>query len=150
MGIKSKLPLIGKSRLEEIKLILRDNKISITQTRIEILDAFLQQSKGIEYNYLLQHPELNLNRITLFRNLKLLARKKIIYKIPSSDGISRYIIQTKANRQRLDNHSSFRCERCGMVISLNLLASPKVELPDGFKRENTEIVMSGLCSKCRG
>jgi Fur family ferric uptake transcriptional regulator len=129
---------------ENVRAILKQYHLSITKARVVILNYFLQTREALTQHYFLSNTSLHLDRTTVFRTLNLFVEKKIILRIPAADGINRYlVIQTKDSI-----HSSFICNGCKKIIPLELIAQPKIKLPKGFKFQDTEIVISGLCNSC--
>ena len=128
---------------------LKEHKINITKPRIVILKAFLETVSGLDYNYFYNVPMFNMNKATIFRTFNLFVTRKIIYRIPAIDGLSRYLLQENSQSQSPVDHSSFVCTNCGSVTPLITKSPPEINLPKGYKVKNLEIVMSGLCKSCK-
>ncbi|NOT52105.1 MAG: hypothetical protein HOP10_12605 [Chitinophagaceae bacterium] len=80
----------------------------MTKARIVILDLFLQSKNAMTHHDFLSNPSFYLDRTTIFRTLNLFVDKKILLRIPSADGVNRYLVlQTKDSV-----HSNFICNAC--------------------------------------
>ncbi len=129
---------------ENARAILKQYRVSITKARVVMLDYFLQTHEALTQQYFLNSPSFHLDRTTIFRTLNLFVEKKILLRIPSADGINRYLmLQTKDSV-----YSNFVCKNCKKIIPLEIIAHPKLKLPKGFKFQSTEISVSGLCGSC--
>jgi Fur family ferric uptake transcriptional regulator len=109
-----------------------------------MLEIFLKSKGPLTYDYFLSQPSLRLNRVTIFRVLNLFAHKNIIHRIRVADNMNRYLLQ----QAPAIVHSSFFCSRCKKVIALETVITPKVKLPEGFRPEQVEIVIEGVCKSC--
>jgi Fur family ferric uptake transcriptional regulator len=130
---------------EDLKTKLKRRQISVTKARLVILEAFLQAKEALTPNSFLNNTMPQLNRITVFRTLNLFVEKNIILRIPAANGVNRYLLlQTLSSV-----HSNFVCRGCKNVTQLKTLIRPKIKLPKGFKQQNMEIMIGGLCNSCK-
>ena len=130
---------------EELRTILKQYHVYITTARLAMLEIFLQANEALTYNHFLTQPSLQVDRITIFRTLKLFVSKKIIHRIPASDGTNRYLLQQDPDAI----HSNFMCSRCKRIIPLKTIVPPKIKLPKGFRQQEMEIIINGLCNFCK-
>jgi len=130
---------------EDLRILLKQYHVYITTARLAMLEIFLQANEALTYNHFLTQPSLQVDRITIFRTLKLFVTKKIIHRIPASDGTSRYLLQQDSEAI----HSNFMCSRCKKIIPVKIIAPPKVKLPKGYRQQNMEIIIDGLCNICK-
>ena len=110
-----------------------------------MFEIFLKTKEALTYHDFLNYPLLQADRITIFRTLKLFVNKKIIHRIPAPDGTNRYLRQQTS----AGIHLNFMCSRCKRIIPLKMVVRPKVKLPKGFRQENVEIIIGGLCNHCK-
>jgi Fur family ferric uptake transcriptional regulator len=129
---------------EDLKTILKRYHISITRPRLAILEVFLQANEALTYDYFLNHPFLQLNRVTIYRVLNLFSDKNIIHRIPATDNINRYLLQEASTIV----HSNFMCTKCKKIIPLETVVSPKVKMPKDYIQQNVEVIIGGLCASC--
>ena len=129
--------------------LLKKYQINITRPRALILDAFMHANRSLDQQYFLQKAEYGFNRTTIFRTLKTLTEKKIIYRV-SADGSSKYIyLQDVVDHSRMSEHSSFVCTSCGKAIPIDTVDVPKLKIPKGFTKQEIEIIIRGICPTCK-
>lgn len=131
--------------------ILKKNNLSVTDSRRNILQLFLNQNASALRHSDIEHALMGLDRVTIYRTLQAFAEKGIIHSIPGSDGAARYALCKGGCEQghHHDDHVHFLCTRCGATQCLDDVLVPFVRMPDGFEAIKTEMVVSGICSKCR-
>ena len=132
----------------ELITILKRKGIRNTRARMSMLKDFMQAEGSLDLDYFLRNPASRYERTTVFRVLQLFVKKKIIYRVPTSDGITRYLLQSKNSGAKQVDHSSFICSSCGKVTPLNTIIAPRLNLPKGYKKSVSEIVVGGLCAAC--
>jgi Fur family transcriptional regulator, ferric uptake regulator len=130
---------------EDSRAILTKHHINITKTRIALLESFLQSSEPLTLKDFYSDSMPELNRISIFRTLKLFLHKKIIYRVHTTERTSRYLLR----RSTTSVHSNFICRICKKVMPVNTIDLPEVELPEDFTQQNIEIIIEGLCDACK-
>jgi Fur family ferric uptake transcriptional regulator len=130
---------------KDSRAILTKHQIAITKTRLLILQSFLQSSEPLTRNDFYNDSMPELNRISIFRTLKLFLDKKIIYRVHATDRVSRYLLRQVATSV----HSNFICKVCKKVMPLKTIDLPEVELPEDYTQQNIEIIIEGLCDSCK-
>lgn len=129
---------------------LMDKKINPTAMRILVLDSLLKQSSAIS----LTDMEKNLgpaDRITIYRTLKTFAEKGLIHVIDDGTGSPKYALcpdDCDAN-QHHDLHVHFYCISCKETFCLPNSKIPEVALPDSFTATEMNLVVKGVCNKCK-
>ena len=131
--------------------ILKRNSLSVTDSRRNILQLFLQQNASALRHADIEQSLQNIDRVTIYRTLQAFAEKGIIHSIPGSDGAARYALCKDgcADGHHHDDHVHFVCTRCSATQCLDDVHVPFVRMPEGFEASKTEMVVSGICSKCR-
>lgn len=131
-----------------------EHGLSITTSRLAVLEIFLHST------YILGHTELmalckgNLNRITLYRTLHLFYRQHLLVKVPSTNGITRYLYRGLRDvRPGRISHSPERkihliCQDCGRIISLEHAKIPPIHLPKNFEPNFIDLIVNGRCNGC--
>ncbi len=124
---------------------LKKYQISKTRTRLVMLDIFLQSTKALTHNDFLHTSSLRLDRTTVFRTLNLFVEKKVIVRIPAHDGVNHYLFLKSPAEVQLN----FICSNCKKITALKTIHPPEVRLPKGFRQDNMEILVRGLCDSCK-
>lgn len=88
----------------------------------------------------------NISLATVYRNLKLLRERGELLKLELNSIASRFDART-------DNHSHFRCEKCGRVFDFDESATKelngRVAQKTGFKILYEQREFYGLCRECQ-
>ena len=129
--------------------ILKKYKINITRPRMLMLNAFLEAGHSLDLHYFLHENSVKLERTTVFRTLQLFTRKSLVYKVPA-DGNYKYLLRENENGQSSEKeHSSFVCVNCGKAVLVTTIAEPRLRIPRGYKIQNLDIIIHGLCPACK-
>lgn len=91
------------------------------------------------------------DRSTVSRSLAIFLKHDLIHSIDDGSGVGKYeVCRAEDNHHSIhDMHVHFRCRKCEQTICLKTTSIPEVELPSGFKAENINYVITGLCDRCR-
>jgi Fur family transcriptional regulator, ferric uptake regulator len=130
--------------------LLRNMNMSVTDSRRQILDLFIQNKGGA-----LKHSDIekgleNLDRVTIYRTLQAFTEKGVIHSIPGSDGAAKYALchDHCSEGHHHDNHVHFQCAVCGITQCMDEVIIPMVKLPNGFIGDRFEMVITGYCNQC--
>jgi len=129
---------------------LADKKINPTAMRLLVLDSLLKQSSAISLTDIEKNLE-TADRITIYRTLKTFAEKGLIHVIDDGTGSPKYALcpdDCDAN-QHHDLHVHFYCISCKETFCLPNSKIPEVALPDNFAATEMNLVVKGVCSKCK-
>ncbi|NIG52619.1 Fur family transcriptional regulator [Chitinophaga sp. Cy-1792] len=136
---------------ERISALLKDSKLSVTETRTKILELFMKSDGALEHSDFEKLAGKSFDRVTVYRTLQTFLDKGIIHKIPTTDTSVRYAVCKSecTEHHHHDHHVHFRCEACGNTICLDETNVPEIHLPKGFAARNVEVVVSGVCKSCK-
>jgi Fur family ferric uptake transcriptional regulator len=136
---------------EVIENILKRNQLSVTGSRVRILELFLAQQGALAHGDIEKRTGEKFDRVTVYRTLQVFLNKGIIHTIPTADNSIRYALckDDCAGGHHHDNHVHFVCNECGSTICLDEVTIPGVKLPIGFEPTQVEMVISGVCKDCR-
>jgi Fur family ferric uptake transcriptional regulator len=133
-------------RLNEI---LRKKNLSVTESRKKILSLFLVGNDALAHGDIERKAGEKFDRVTVYRTLQTFVEKGIIHIIPTSDNSVRYALCKDCKEgHHHDDHVHFVCTNCNKTICLDGVVSPQIELPGGYKSENVEVVIHGICKEC--
>ena len=130
--------------------VLKRNQLSVTESRIQILELFYNKNNALEHNDIEKITGEKFDRVTIYRTLQTFVEKGIIHTIPTADNSVRYALckDECTEGHHHDNHVHFICNVCGTTYCLEAVSVPEVHLPKGFKPELIEVVVSGKCKNC--
>src|SRR5687768_17334935 len=131
--------------------VLRKNNLSITESRRKILGLFLQTPDALTHGDIEKKAGEKFDRVTVYRTLQTFVEKGIIHTIPTADNSVLYALCKDCTEgHHHDDHVHFVCSNCGTTICLDDINSPSIDLPTGYRAENTQVVINGICKKCGG
>ena len=135
---------------EAIIDILKHNQLSVTDNRLKILELFQKSSKALSHADIERLSGKHFDRVTIYRTLQTFVDKGIIHTIPTADNSIMYALckETCSEGHHHDDHVHFVCTNCNKTICLDDVVSPKIELPQGYVAETTQVVINGVCKDC--
>ncbi|HVG40166.1 MAG TPA: transcriptional repressor [Chitinophagaceae bacterium] len=135
---------------KEINYILKRNQLSVTESRTRILELFLTKNGALAHGDIEKKAGEKFDRVTVYRTLQSFLDKGIIHSIPTADNSVRYALckDECTEGHHHDNHIHFICKNCGLTTCLDEVHIPEVKLPEGFKAQQIEMVVSGKCKDC--
>ena len=135
---------------DNIDDILRRNQLSVTGNRTKILELFQQSGGALAHSNIEEKIGKHFDRVTIYRTLQTFVEKGIIHTIPTSDNSVLYALckNTCSAGHHHDNHVHFICDQCSTTYCLEDVTIPAVKLPVGFSKSRTDVIVSGICSKC--
>jgi len=135
--------------MNSVEGILKKYKLSITGNRRTILKKILSANGALTHRDIEKSLKL-LNRVSVYRTLKMFVEKGLIHRIPTTDIWVRYALcldQCKAGVY-YDIHVHFICRKCKKTSCLKDLPIPSVKLPKNFKQEHIDMLITGICNHC--
>lgn len=89
-------------------------------------------------------------RTTLYRTLKTFEEKGLVHRIDDGSGVAKFALCEQHCNCDLetDLHLHFHCNRCQETQCLTEQKIPHLSLPTGFRAEDANLVVKGICSKC--
>lgn len=131
--------------------ILKSGNLSVTTSRKKILSMFLHADGALSHADIEQEADEKMDRITIYRTLQAFVQKGIIHIIPTMDNSIRYALckDECSEGHHHDEHVHFVCDQCNTTYCLDQIDVPHIKLPTGFTESQTEVIVNGLCSKCK-
>lgn len=129
---------------------LKRSQLSVTDSRKKILEFFHHSDGALAHADIERLSGDQFDRVTIYRTLQTFVEKGIIHSIPTADNSVRYALCKEAcgAGHHHDNHVHFVCDACGNTFCLAHVTIPAVELPNGFRGKQTDVIISGICNKC--
>jgi Fur family ferric uptake transcriptional regulator len=137
----------NQARLQDI---LHRKHLSITDSRKKILSLFLDTRDALAHGDIEKKAGEKFDRVTVYRTLQTFVEKGIVHAIPTADNSIRYALCKDCTEgHHYDDHVHFVCRHCEKTICLDDVVSPRIELPPGYKAENVQVVINGICRDCQ-
>jgi Fur family transcriptional regulator, ferric uptake regulator len=135
--------------------ILKEHGLSITTPRLVILEIFLHTTNILDHTELMYLCKEHVNRITLYRTLHLFYQHHLLLKVPSTNGIIKYLYRgiREDGRGSKISHTPERkihliCQDCGRIISVEHVRLPPIHLPKNFEPNFMDLIVNGRCRYC--
>ncbi len=135
----------------DVKTILKQNRLSVTDSRLKILSLFMKKENALSHADIEKSTGDLFDRVTVYRTLQTFVENGIIHLIPTTDNSVKYALckDDCAKGHHHDNHVHFICDECNRTICLDSVNIPSIKLPKGFKLNHVEMIVSGICESCR-
>jgi Fur family transcriptional regulator, ferric uptake regulator len=129
--------------------LLRDFRLRSTPSRQEILLLFLKKEYALSHGDIEKEISNSLDRVTVYRTLKTFLDKGLIHKVLDDEGSLKYALCNDACRTTGHHHDHvhFKCTQCGQTNCLNI-EIPAVKLPKGYKPNEMNLLIQGICENC--
>lgn len=89
------------------------------------------------------------DKSTLFRTLTLFAAHHLLHEVDDGSGSKKYCVCHNMHPCTIaERHVHFYCERCRKTYCLDSITIPPVSLPAGYRPQEAEYVIKGICAKC--
>jgi len=132
--------------------ILVSNGIRPTEMRLKIYKhlkrkVYAVTLKDIEKAFIKKSDDdKTADRTTIYRAIKLFQEKGIVHQIDDGTAIAKYAL---SEEKGLNLHLHFHCTYCGNTFCLPSKVGHDI-LPDKYKITDVNLVLKGLCEKCKG
>jgi len=125
------------------KEYLQQYNIQITEERVAVVEFLMMHHihpTGDEVYRELLKEGAEVSRATVFNTLNLLTQKGALHSLTIEEGVVRYDIE-------LEPHAHFRCRESGKIVDIPLKRHASFIIPEGYKVESIDYVISGVCTR---
>lgn len=131
--------------------LLKTFKMRSTPSRQEILHLFLRKDYALSHGDIEKEISNSLDRVTVYRTLKTFLDKGLIHKVLDDEGSLKYALCNEACSVSGHHHDHvhFKCIKCGQTNCLDTVI-PDVKLPRGYKAQEINVLIQGVCERCAG
>lgn len=126
---------------------LQEHGIKPTSVRILVWKKAAQQSETFSLNDM-ERWMPHMDRSSIFRALRLFVEHNLLHEINDGSGHQKYCV-CRCDGDHHFNHIHFTCTHCGRTYCLEDYNIPLVTLPQGYKMEEVEYIVKGVCPECR-
>ncbi|MDX2001138.1 MAG: Fur family transcriptional regulator [Chitinophagales bacterium] len=132
--------------------LLKDHQLRLTDARVAVLETFFSAAGALSHADLEKELDAHFDRVTIYRTLSTFMEKGLLHKVPVDDGGTRYALchDHCTVHTHLDDHIHFKCSQCGTTSCLEELQAPKINLPTGYKADEYNFLVVGVCKACNG
>lgn len=128
------------------KLSLRE--IKPTAMRELVLGAMIKAGRALSISDLEELLD-TADKSTIFRTVTLFHEHHLVHCIDDGSGSLKYAVCSDSCDCTIqDQHVHFYCTKCHKTFCFIKMPVPIVSLPEGFKLEDANYVLRGLCPEC--
>lgn len=123
-----------------------------TPARCAVLGVLLETERALTHHEIGDRlgGGVQINRVTLYRVLEWLVRHQLAHRIAGEDRVWRFNAFAP-EEEAGHRHAHFRCNRCVSVTCLEGMSTTfALSLPAGFRSQEVELTISGICAECAG
>ena len=134
---------------EELKALLRDRGLRVTNSRVGVLKALSAAAHPVSHTELVElQAEQTCDASTTFRTLKTLVEQGLAAVVSKVDGIDRYAFT--GNDDEKHEHAHFVCDACDEVLCLPESVVPSVQPTDRWAAsvKAAQVQLRGECPDC--
>ncbi len=131
----------------EPEKVLHEHNLKRTGCREGIIAVITEAGQPLSENEIRNRLSGNFDRTTFYRSFKTLQENDILHRIAIGNQLVKYAIGSQdVNRQ---NHAHFHCTSCNEIRCLKPVPINTGNLPENYVVLETEVILKGLCAKCR-
>ncbi len=131
----------------EVSRLLEGAGLRPTELRRRIFAAILESGRSLSHHDLCETLS-GVDRVTIYRNLKILRQSGLVHAIEGVDGVLRYLGNAGGGEGCPGGHPHFLCTECGTMTCLTGQGLPHVELPKGAEARGKQFLVYGSCRSC--
>jgi len=136
--------------LNDIRNTLKLFNIRPTKARVLICEILMKEGRPISHGDLQTNDSLKeINRVTLYRALNALVDAGLVHKVLGVDGCWYFCLHETEKPGCPGDHPHFYCLKCGSMECLKEYNLPFIEVPKGYLVEGKQMLVYGVCGKCR-
>jgi Fur family transcriptional regulator, ferric uptake regulator len=134
----------------DAKHLLNHHDLRITDSRVNILSAFLENNYALSEQNIERQLNGNCDRVTIYRTLKTFVDKGLLHKVMDENNGIKYALctDTCGEEGHRHEHAHFKCQECGGTSCLENVPIQEIKLPDGFTKVESNLLILGICNKC--
>jgi Fe2+ or Zn2+ uptake regulation protein len=127
--------------------MLEEAGLRPTEVRQRVLSSLLAAGSSLSHRELTDLL-VGLDRVTIFRSIKLLKRAGLVHGVQGIDGTLRYVVNPREKRGCPGGHPHFFCVACGTMTCLADQVLPHVSVPLGAEVGGKQLLIYGRCPAC--
>jgi Fur family transcriptional regulator, ferric uptake regulator len=132
-----------------VKNTLKEHNLRTTSCREEILGTFLDRRVALSHGDIEGLLGDRFDRVTIYRTLKTFLEKGIIHKVLDDEGVRYAMCQDHCSEHdHHHDHIHFKCTECGQTNCLETVHIPAVQLPEGYRAHELNLLIQGQCPAC--
>lgn len=134
-----------------MEALLKKHNLRKTSGRLSVLQVFLKYGKALSHSEVQDLVGEKMDRVTLYRILQSFEENGLLHRVPDDQVAVKYALcdhDHNKDHAHADNHAHFKCNDCGNTVCLENAVIPAVNLPEGFKVNESFLLLEGRCNQC--
>jgi Fur family ferric uptake transcriptional regulator len=127
--------------------LLISRKITPTPMRLLVLQFLKSQPHTVSLTDI-ETGMAPADRVTIYRTLKTFEEKGLVHLIDDGSGAQKYALCEDCAEDHSDLHIHFSCSVCEETYCLPQTSIPEFTLPQGFRAEDMQLTVKGVCDQC--
>lgn len=130
--------------------ILTLHHVRKTPARLVIVKHLQESNMPQSENDLRDKMQEIYDRITFYRTVQTLMEAGVVHRIVADNTTVRYALNhcNSHHHEHNADHVHFFCSKCGMVECLKDISVQPYKLPDGYRNDECNVVIKGICKSC--
>jgi Fur family transcriptional regulator, ferric uptake regulator len=130
--------------------ILSLHHLRKTPARLAIVQHLLTSTLPQSESEIHEKMHETYDRITFYRSIQTLMEAGVVHRIVADNTTVRYALNqcTEKQHEHHNDHVHFYCKKCGCVECLNGIVIGNYPLPNGYQKEDCDVVIKGVCKNC--
>ena len=134
--------------MKQAEQILKELGIRVTPVRLLVLREIIAH----DHTFTLADMERRLNtldRSSIFRALTLLVEHQVLHEVDNGSGSKLFCLCACTHKQHHIPHLHFTCTVCHETYCIKDIDVSAIPHPEGYEVHEVNLVMKGVCPKCR-
>lgn len=127
---------------------LEAHHIKPTANRLIVMNALATSLQPMSLSELEQRIQ-TIDKSNIFRTLNTFKKHHLVHVIDGIEGARYELCHSHDLHKDEDLHPHFYCEECQQTFCLDNMDIPHIDLPDGYMGYSVNIMVKGICPKCR-
>jgi Fur family ferric uptake transcriptional regulator len=123
-----------------------------TGSRQAVLAAFQKAGYALSQGDIELALSNEFDRVTIYRTLKSFLASGLLHKVLDDQGSIKYALCHDMCHQETHTHQHdhvhFKCTRCGQTTCLETVHIPQIILPEHFVKQESNLLIQGICKGC--
>lgn len=130
--------------------ILTHHHLRKTPARLLVVQCLQESAFPLSENEIKEKMQEYYERITFYRTVQTLMEAGVAHRIVADNTTVRYALNQCTLHQHAhdSDHVHFFCTQCQTVECLKGVAVKPYLLPDGYRENECNVVIKGLCKRC--
>lgn len=136
--------------MEKLLDLLKSHELRKTSIRQQVLQIFMDAVPQALSSQDIENQLNKVDRVTLYRTLKSFEDAGLVHLAIDGSGKQKYALCSSGCtvHHHTDQHAHFYCNKCNQTICLDQVSLPPVKVPEQFKVDDAQLVLSGTCKDC--